>query len=255
MNPATLIGGYGKEASYALLAPDPSMLPIIAGPPADVLSGRPSITSEAQRPTIEAYVKASLDLTRRGCDHVRSKLATCPAGAVRLWMGTSAVYTRPDPWRDCADRLPGMEIQRSPALYPSDHRIGGARCAGVRRHARRSSFHRPRNSIRDGRPGYEEYRCTKQAGPTGALHQQVRDAAFDDSTPADHWCGVDHSRGAAGIFPAGALRGCSPCGLCCEHGHRHRTAHLDLALHQPIQVACIRTHPRRDTTNPAEHAA
>jgi len=66
MNPATLIGGYGKEASYALLAPDPSMLPIIAGPPADVLSGRPSITSEAQRPAIEAYVKASLDLTMEG---------------------------------------------------------------------------------------------------------------------------------------------------------------------------------------------
>ena len=65
MNSATLIGGYGKEASYALLAPDPSMLPIIAGPPADVLSGRPSITSEAQRP-IEAYVKASLDLTMEG---------------------------------------------------------------------------------------------------------------------------------------------------------------------------------------------
>jgi predicted acylesterase/phospholipase RssA len=62
MNPATLIGGYGKEASYALRAPDPSILPVIAGPPADVLSGRPSITSE----TIEAYVKTSLDLTMEG---------------------------------------------------------------------------------------------------------------------------------------------------------------------------------------------
>jgi predicted acylesterase/phospholipase RssA len=62
MNPETLIGGYGQETSYALRAPDPSILPIIAGPPSDVLSGRPSITSE----TIEAYVKTSLDLTMEG---------------------------------------------------------------------------------------------------------------------------------------------------------------------------------------------
>ena len=34
----------------------------IAGPPADVLSGRPSITSD----TVEAYAKTSLDLTMEG---------------------------------------------------------------------------------------------------------------------------------------------------------------------------------------------
>ena len=62
MDPATLIGGYGKEARYTLGAADPETMRAIAGPPADVLSGRPSITSD----TVAAYAKASLDLTMEG---------------------------------------------------------------------------------------------------------------------------------------------------------------------------------------------
>ena len=62
MDPATLIGGYGKEARYTLGAADPATMLAIAGPPGDVLSGRPSITSD----TVAAYAKASLDLTMEG---------------------------------------------------------------------------------------------------------------------------------------------------------------------------------------------
>jgi len=62
MDPATLIGGYGTEARYTLGAADPATMLAIAGPPGDVLSGRPSITSD----TVAAYAKASLDLTMEG---------------------------------------------------------------------------------------------------------------------------------------------------------------------------------------------
>ena len=44
MDPSTLIGGYGNEARYTLGGEDPATRLAIAGPPADVLSGRPSIT-------------------------------------------------------------------------------------------------------------------------------------------------------------------------------------------------------------------
>jgi hypothetical protein len=62
MDPSTLIGGYGNEARYTLGGEDPATRLAIAGPPADVLSGRPSITSD----TVAAYVKSSLDLTMEG---------------------------------------------------------------------------------------------------------------------------------------------------------------------------------------------
>src|SRR5215216_4780320 len=62
MDPSTLIGGYGNEARYTLGAEDPATMLAIAGPPADVLSGRPSITSD----TVAEYVKSSLDLTMEG---------------------------------------------------------------------------------------------------------------------------------------------------------------------------------------------
>jgi hypothetical protein len=62
MDPSTLIGGYGNEARYTLSAEDPATMLAIAGPPAEVLSGRPSITSD----TVAAYVKSSLDLTMEG---------------------------------------------------------------------------------------------------------------------------------------------------------------------------------------------
>jgi predicted acylesterase/phospholipase RssA len=62
MDPATLIGGYGNEARYTFNAQDPATTLAIAGAPSDVLSGRPSITSE----TVAAYAKASLDLTMEG---------------------------------------------------------------------------------------------------------------------------------------------------------------------------------------------
>ena len=52
MGPSTLIGGYGNEARYTLGAPDPATMLAIAGAPSDVLSDRPSITSE----TVTAYV-------------------------------------------------------------------------------------------------------------------------------------------------------------------------------------------------------
>ncbi|HXD25967.1 MAG TPA: hypothetical protein VN609_08540, partial [Propionibacteriaceae bacterium] len=62
MDPATLIGGYGREERYKLHAPDAETLRDLAGPPAAVLSGRPSI----HRPNVEAYAKNSLDLTMEG---------------------------------------------------------------------------------------------------------------------------------------------------------------------------------------------
>ena len=62
MGPSTLIGGYANEARYTLGAPDPATMLAIAGAPSDVLSGRPTITSE----TVTAYAKASLDLTMEG---------------------------------------------------------------------------------------------------------------------------------------------------------------------------------------------
>jgi Patatin-like phospholipase len=62
MDPSTLIGGYGNEERYALPAEDPATMLAIAGPPADVLSGRPSITSD----TVTAYARTSLDLTMEG---------------------------------------------------------------------------------------------------------------------------------------------------------------------------------------------
>ena len=62
MDPATLIGGYGDDARYALGAADPAIQLAIAGAPSDVFSGRPTITSE----TVTAYAKASLDLTMEG---------------------------------------------------------------------------------------------------------------------------------------------------------------------------------------------
>ena len=46
MDPDTLIGGYGNETRYSLGAEDPATMLAIAGPPAEVLSGRPSITSD-----------------------------------------------------------------------------------------------------------------------------------------------------------------------------------------------------------------
>jgi len=63
MDPATLIGGYGDEARYTIGPPDPDIRRAIAGAPAAVLSGRPSITHDA---TIAAYAKTSLDLTMEG---------------------------------------------------------------------------------------------------------------------------------------------------------------------------------------------
>ena len=62
MGPATLIGGYGNEERYTLGAADPETMRAIADRPSEVLSGRPSITSD----TVAAYVKASLDLTMEG---------------------------------------------------------------------------------------------------------------------------------------------------------------------------------------------
>ena len=62
MDPATLIGAYGSEERYALGGEGQDTRLAIARAPADVLSGRPSITSE----TIAAYAKASLDLTMEG---------------------------------------------------------------------------------------------------------------------------------------------------------------------------------------------
>jgi len=62
MDPSTLIGGYGNQARYTLGGEDPATKLAIAGPPAEVLSGRPSITSD----TVAAYVKSSLDLTMEG---------------------------------------------------------------------------------------------------------------------------------------------------------------------------------------------
>lgn len=62
MGPTTLIGGYANEARYTLGAPDPATMLAIAGAPSDVLSGRPSISSE----TVTAYAKASIDLTMEG---------------------------------------------------------------------------------------------------------------------------------------------------------------------------------------------
>ncbi len=62
MDPSTLIGGYGNEARYALGGEDPATRLAIARPPAEWLSGRPSITSD----TVAAYVKSSLDLTMEG---------------------------------------------------------------------------------------------------------------------------------------------------------------------------------------------
>ncbi|HJV14204.1 MAG TPA: hypothetical protein VJ625_09960 [Propionibacteriaceae bacterium] len=62
MDPSTLIGGYGNEERYALAAEDPATMLAIAGTPADVLSGRPSITSD----TVTAYARTSLDLTMEG---------------------------------------------------------------------------------------------------------------------------------------------------------------------------------------------
>ena len=62
MDPATLIGGYGSEERYLLHAPDAETRRVLAGPPADVVSGRPSIHSS----TVEAYAKTSLDLTMEG---------------------------------------------------------------------------------------------------------------------------------------------------------------------------------------------
>jgi hypothetical protein len=62
MDPSTLIGGYGNEARYLLGAEDPATMLAIASAPADVLSGRPSISSDA----VAAYAKTSLDLTMEG---------------------------------------------------------------------------------------------------------------------------------------------------------------------------------------------
>jgi len=62
MDPSTLIGGYGNEARYRLGADDPATMLAIAAPPADVLSGRPSISTD----TVAAYAKTSLDLTMEG---------------------------------------------------------------------------------------------------------------------------------------------------------------------------------------------
>jgi predicted acylesterase/phospholipase RssA len=62
MGPSTLIGGYGNEARYTLGAGDPEITRAIADRPSEVLSGRPSITSD----TVAAYAKASLDLTMEG---------------------------------------------------------------------------------------------------------------------------------------------------------------------------------------------
>ena len=63
MEPSTLIGGYGDEARYILSADDSAPMPDLAKPPADVLYGRPSITTSE---TVAAYVKTSLDLTMEG---------------------------------------------------------------------------------------------------------------------------------------------------------------------------------------------
>jgi hypothetical protein len=62
MDPSTLIGGYGNEARYRLGAADPETVRAIADRPSEVLSGRPSITSD----TVAAYARASLDLTMEG---------------------------------------------------------------------------------------------------------------------------------------------------------------------------------------------
>jgi predicted acylesterase/phospholipase RssA len=62
MDPSTLIGGYGSESRYRLGGKDPDTRVAIAHPPAEVLSGRPSIKSD----TVAEYVKTSLDLTMEG---------------------------------------------------------------------------------------------------------------------------------------------------------------------------------------------
>ena len=65
MGPSTLIGGYGNEARYTLGAGDPETTRAIADRPSEVLSRRPSITSD----TVAAYAKASLDLTMEVVPH------------------------------------------------------------------------------------------------------------------------------------------------------------------------------------------
>ncbi len=62
MKPDTLMGEYGDETRYAL-APDQATRCEIARPPADVLSGRPMISSNE---TVRKYVERSLDLTMKG---------------------------------------------------------------------------------------------------------------------------------------------------------------------------------------------
>ena len=62
MDPSTLIGGYDNEARYTFGAADPETMRAIADRPSEVLSGRPSITSD----TVAAYARASLDLTMEG---------------------------------------------------------------------------------------------------------------------------------------------------------------------------------------------
>jgi predicted acylesterase/phospholipase RssA len=62
MGPSTLIGGYSNEARYVLGAEDPAAMLAIASAPSDVLSGRPSISSDI----VTAYAKTSLDLTMEG---------------------------------------------------------------------------------------------------------------------------------------------------------------------------------------------
>ena len=60
--PDTELGGYGDSARYELPASSEDIRQAVAGPAADVLAGRPMITSD----TVEAYVKTSIDLTMQG---------------------------------------------------------------------------------------------------------------------------------------------------------------------------------------------
>ena len=62
MGPSTLIGELQRRARYTLGAGDPETTRAIADRPSEVLSRRPSITSD----TVAAYAKASLDLTMEG---------------------------------------------------------------------------------------------------------------------------------------------------------------------------------------------
>ena len=72
MKPDTLMGEYGDETRYAL-APDQATRCEIARPPADVLSGRPMISSNE---TVRKYVGEKSRSDHEGWHYIRGGLST-----------------------------------------------------------------------------------------------------------------------------------------------------------------------------------